>query len=115
MARAVRGAHELTYDLTDRNRVHLAWWVAAVAGCEVMAARDFMRELDRDDALRDHIVEVTSASHRGELADSDVHYGRRLGWYALVRALRPSHVVESGTDKGVGSWRNCQDLWMKIV
>lgn len=30
-------------------------------------------------------------------------YGRRLGWYALVRALKPRTVVETGVDKGLGS------------
>ena len=30
-------------------------------------------------------------------------YGRRLGWYALVRALKPRTVVETGADKGLGS------------
>ena len=26
-----------------------------------------------------------------------------MGWYALVRALKPAHVVETGTDKGLGT------------
>jgi predicted O-methyltransferase YrrM len=33
----------------------------------------------------------------------DVRFGRRAGWCALVRALEPNHVVEIGTDKGLGS------------
>jgi predicted O-methyltransferase YrrM len=30
-------------------------------------------------------------------------YGRRLGWYALVRATRPRVVVETGVDRGLGT------------
>jgi predicted O-methyltransferase YrrM len=26
-----------------------------------------------------------------------------LGWYAIVRAMRPEHVIETGTDKGLGA------------
>ena len=32
-----------------------------------------------------------------------MHLHRRLGWYALVRELQPECVVETGTDKGLGS------------
>ena len=37
------------------------------------------------------------------VADLDMGYGRRIGWYALVRALKPRTVVETGVDKGLGS------------
>ncbi len=37
------------------------------------------------------------------LADTHAKYGRRIGWYALVRALKPKNVVETGTDKGLGT------------
>jgi len=37
------------------------------------------------------------------LADREVKYGRRVAWYALVRALRPELTVETGIDKGLGS------------
>src|SRR5947209_1175472 len=92
-----------TYSLTDRNLQHLVWWVADLAGVNVDQARSFMAELDADDALRSHIQSATAASGRRRLADPDVRYGRRVGWYALTRALRPSLVVETGTDKGLGS------------
>jgi len=38
-----------------------------------------------------------------DLTDLSKGYGRRLGWYALVRALKPHTVVETGVDKGLGS------------
>ena len=37
------------------------------------------------------------------VCDQTARYGRRLGWYALVRALKPRVVVESGIDKGLGT------------
>ncbi len=48
-------------------------------------------------------AEATARSDRRRLADPDVHLHRRLGWYALVRELQPECVVETGTDKGLGS------------
>lgn len=92
-----------TYDLTDLNRTHLAWFVAAGTDLPVAQVRGYLDELEHDHELRDHIRRSTLASGRAGLADAQVRYGRRAGWYALVRAFRPEHVVETGTDKGLGS------------
>ena len=37
------------------------------------------------------------------MADRDIQYGRRLGWYAIIRAVKPRVVVETGVDKGLGA------------
>src|SRR3546814_1929922 len=37
-------------------------------------------------------------------------YGRRLGWYAVVRATKPRVVVETGVDKGLGAMVLCAAL-----
>jgi predicted O-methyltransferase YrrM len=29
--------------------------------------------------------------------------GRRVAWYALIRIYKPKVIVETGTDKGIGS------------
>ncbi|SDR91246.1 Methyltransferase domain-containing protein [Nocardioides scoriae] len=92
-----------TYDLQPLNREHLSWWVAGVADVPVDEVRSYVRELEEDDDLVRHVRTMTQESDRRGLADSEVRFGRRLGWYALVRATRPNHVVETGTDKGLGS------------
>jgi predicted O-methyltransferase YrrM len=92
-----------TYHLSARNLEHLAWWIATVAATDVAEVRGYIAELDADQELRRHIEQATLESARRGLADRDVRYGRRVGWYALTRALRPQHVVETGTDKGSGS------------
>ncbi|MPZ26208.1 MAG: class I SAM-dependent methyltransferase [Micromonosporaceae bacterium] len=98
-----REHHNYTYDLTALNRTHLAWFVAQVCGVPVAAVRGWFAELDSDAALRDQLAAATAAAARRGLADRQVRYGRRIGWYAMVRARRPAHVVETGVDKGLGS------------
>ncbi|HEY8471181.1 MAG TPA: class I SAM-dependent methyltransferase [Natronosporangium sp.] len=98
-----REHHNYTYDLTPLNRSHLAWFVAQVCDVPVGQVRDWFAELEGDDSLRRHIEAATAASARRGLADRTVRYGRRLGWYAMVRARKPAHVVETGTDKGLGT------------
>jgi hypothetical protein len=92
-----------TYDLTPRNREHLAWFVANVAGIGVAEARGYLTEIETDKALAEHVAKLTRTSPRRWLADQDARFGRRIGWYALVRALKPAVVVETGTDKGLGT------------
>ena len=96
--------HEnFTYDLTEGNREHLAWFVAHVAGVKVGEVRGYLAEIESDDVLRTQIRARTMTNSQRGLADLRVRYGRRVGWYALARAVRPEHVVETGTDKGLGS------------
>jgi hypothetical protein len=92
-----------TYELGERNLEHLAWWVATITGRPVAEIRGFLAEVDGDADLRAHVAERTAASSRRGLADTTMRLGRRVGWYALVRALEPEHVIETGTDKGLGS------------
>jgi predicted O-methyltransferase YrrM len=92
-----------TYELTPLNREHLAWFVAEVAGIPPLIAREYMSELEDDLEFAAHVEATTLAHERRGLADSTTQLHKRLGWYALVRARRPAHVVETGTDKGLGS------------
>jgi predicted O-methyltransferase YrrM len=98
-----REHHNYTYDLTTLNRTHLAWYVAQVCDVPVASVRGWFEELEGDAVLRDHIEAATAASARRGLADRSVRYGRRIGWYAMLRARRPGLVVETGTDKGLGT------------
>jgi predicted O-methyltransferase YrrM len=109
MSRSVRWLFQsrehtnFTYDLTPLNREYLIWFITAVTQCSVSQARGYLDEILADHALRAHVQAATAASKHRRLADMNVHYGRRIGWYALVRAFKPQHVVETGTDKGLGA------------
>jgi Methyltransferase domain len=92
-----------TYNLTELNYEHLAWFVSNVSSKSAADARGWIEDGLGDQHLRSHIQEATRNSELRHFADTDVRYGRRIGWYALVRALRPDLVIETGTDKGLGS------------
>ena len=98
-----REHHNYTYDLTALSREHLAWYVAAVCDAPVQQIRGYLTEIEKDDALRGHLEAGIAGAARRGLADKRVRYGRRIGWYALVRARKPKHIVETGVDKGLGS------------
>ncbi|MGW0435476.1 class I SAM-dependent methyltransferase [Micromonospora sp. NPDC003197] len=98
-----REHHNYTYDLTRLSREHLAWFVSLICDVPVKQVRAYLVEIESDDVLRTHIERATAASARRGLADRRVRYARRIGWYAIVRATRPGHVVETGVDKGLGT------------
>jgi hypothetical protein len=92
-----------TYDLEPLNLEHLAWFIATVACHPVDAVRGYFAEFQTDDKLRGVVGEGLRRSSRSATTDPVVRYGRRIGWYAIVRALQPEFVVETGTNRGLGS------------
>ncbi len=101
-----------TYLLGDLCKVYLAHTVAAATGVSAAAAAGYIAEAENDAALANH-VRVTRAAQPADLratSDAEVRFGRRLGWYAVVRALKPRLVVETGVDKGLGGVLLCAAL-----
>jgi hypothetical protein len=74
--------------------------IAEATRTPVEDLRRYVVEADTDPELRDNLAHRLrwrfDVKHRPELAN-------RLGWYVLVRALRPRVVVETGIYHGFGS------------
>jgi predicted O-methyltransferase YrrM len=92
-----------TYHLTELNQRYLSSFAAVVSGHDYSAAERYVRELASDETLRSELIERTRASKDRHNCDEEPRYGRRLGWYALVRATKPRVVVETGVDRGLGT------------
>jgi predicted O-methyltransferase YrrM len=91
-----------TYDLEWLNECYLAAFVAHVTGHSVQEIESYFEELQSDEQLRTHICRTIASHPSGRFADPP-KYGKRLAWYAFARALKPSLVVETGVDKGLGA------------
>lgn len=89
------------YRLTPENRDHLAWLISHLSGETHAVVTSYFDELEGNEVLRNHITDALKSSGYGR--DIQIEYGRRLGWYALVRVLKPRVVIETGIDHGVGS------------
>jgi len=98
-----RETTNLTYHLEDDNKRYLASLIADVVGEEFSVIMAYIKEIEDDAELRTHIAEATAGSDLAFMADTEARFGRRVGWYALVRVLKPKVVVETGVDKGLGS------------
>jgi predicted O-methyltransferase YrrM len=93
-----------TFELTEQNLDYLAATISTVTGAALETIRSYLREpkADLDDYLR-----VKAA---GLPIDHPTEFGRRLGWYAIARAMKPRVIVETGVHQGLGSVLLCAAL-----
>jgi Methyltransferase domain len=96
---AVPEPDNFTYEIA--NEAELGAWVAAVAGCPAREAAAYVAEPAADLTLARRRQIATSG--RWLWTKRAPAYGKRLGWYALARALRPRLIVETGAHDGLGS------------
>jgi hypothetical protein len=99
-----------TYELTRNNLEYLAHTISVVTEVPHAVAMSYIREIQEDVEVRHHIVNRIRNSSLRHSCDKGCALGRRIGWYAFVRILRPRIVVETGVDKGHGSVVLCAAL-----
>lgn len=92
-----------TYDLEETNKRYLASLIAYITNEKYEVIMAYIKELDADSNLRTHVANATANSDFAYMADREARFGRRVGWYALTRALKPKIIIETGVDKGLGS------------
>jgi hypothetical protein len=95
--------HNFAYDLDSLNRDQLCWFISSVTGADIGQVRAWIGELHADSHLADHLTRRLSSNPRRRICAKEPHWARRSGWYAIVRAIQPGHVVETGTHLGLGS------------
>ena len=98
-----REHYNYTYNLTEQNKDYLAAFICVITKSSFSQARACLDEIENDSELRAEISALGGLSEERYITDTEVRYGRRIGWYALVRLMKPSCVVETGVDKGLGT------------
>lgn len=98
-----REATNYTYDLTAPNLRELEHFLALFLEVPLRTIRTYVDEILHDDQLAEHLRERARTAELRFTADSEPRYARRVGWYAVARALCPKVVVETGVDKGLGT------------
>jgi Methyltransferase domain len=98
-----REVGNFTYGLSERSTQYLASVLSVVVKRPYDEIFGYLSELEGDLELREHLEKHLRESKTFLLADPRMQFGRRAGWYAVVRALKPKVVVETGVDKGLGS------------
>jgi predicted O-methyltransferase YrrM len=92
-----------TYHLEETNRRYLASLISDITGKEFNEILAYMDEIIDDPELKRHVEETTKQGVTNITSDREARFGRRIGWYAFVRAMKPKIIVETGVDKGLGA------------
>ena len=88
-----------TYELA--NEAELAAWVQAVSRATPDEVNRLLAEARTDPVLAERLRRATD--RRWWWSKRSPPFGKRLGWYALTRLLRPALIVETGVHDGLGS------------
>ena len=100
------------YDITSLNKKHLAVFIATITNQSQNKVMGYFDELESDHYFNNYLKDTISKIPRGHELSENYFFGRRLGWYALLRIFQPLVVVETGTDKGLGTLVMAQALRM---
>ena len=98
----------LYYDITPLNKAYLAEFISLVMGCSADKVNKLFNEIEFDDEIRSYFSKKLLNLRWSK--DINIHYGRRLGWYAFVRLIKPKIIIETGVDLGVGACLLCAAL-----
>jgi predicted O-methyltransferase YrrM len=98
------------YDISMLNRNYLVSFIAYVTKKNFDEVDALFLEIENNERFKEYIAGVISNIKRKYELPKQVFFARRLGWYALIRILKPALVVETGTDKGLGTLLIAQAL-----
>ena len=96
------------YDISRKNELDLVSILAVVLNEREETISKYIEEIKTDKEVLQVISDSWSADPL--MKDAKVGLGRRIGWYAIVRAKKPSIVLETGVSHGVGALVLCAAL-----
>lgn len=92
-----------SYDTPAANQAQLANALALLTGIDRSTMAGFVHEAVSDAELPRRYAAVRAGDQLEWMTERTHRFGKRLAYYALVRALRPRTVIEAGVDQGLGA------------
>ena len=99
-----------TFPLQQRSWLYLAHEIANITGVTVADVERLIVEGRTSERLRQYLESMQGLREYRHLSDARADFGRRLGWYAFARIMKPDVIVETGVDKGLGAVLLCEAL-----
>lgn len=92
-----------SYDITPLNRNQMIGAVSSLTGKNMNEVEKYFIELETDKEFLLKLDTKLKNMHRQNEFIFSIPFARRIVWYCLIRITRPGTVVETGTEKGLGS------------
>lgn len=100
------------YALDEENLRDLESMISVITNSPQEAIHGYMDEISSNLEIQKRISE--SWEQKPGMRDSSFGLARRVGWYAVIRAVKPKLVVETGVSHGVGLLVICAALEQNI-
>jgi predicted O-methyltransferase YrrM len=91
------------YDITPLNRNQMIGAVSMLTGNDMNDVEKYFIELETDKEFLAMLHNKARKIKRQNELLFPIPFARRIVWYCLIRITRPGTVVETGTEKGLGS------------
>ncbi len=88
------------YKISNLNKIHLSHLIADITEQDLENISRYLDEIENDLDLRSQIQFAMYGENSGK---TQIEFGRRIGWYAIIRATKPKLVVETGVHHGLGA------------
>ena len=77
--------------------------IPSISNKSISEVEQYFSELENDIEFKKDLETMSNRLPRNKELPSPIPLGRRVAWYALIRIYKPKVIVETGTDKGIGS------------
>lgn len=95
---------QLSYTLTEKNIKYLASALSLVTKKDYVEIKGYLDEIISDQEFIEYFSQLTRANpYLRSRYGQRIGCGRRIGNYALVRALKPKVVIETGVEAGLNT------------
>ena len=105
--------HNYYYQLEEDNYLYLCHFLSTTLGAPLKEVKSYLHEILSDVDIKG-ILE-SNFKNNPQLKDSNPNIGRRVGWYIIVRVIKPKLVFESGVFQGLGSLVICKALSLNQI
>lgn len=105
-----REESNFTYALTERCQINFIAGLSGILDQSPDVIREYLSEIQDDADFRSHMAGLLPTHPDRYRTDREPYVGRRMVWYAVVRATKPKVVVETGVDQGMGAVVLCAAL-----
>lgn len=92
-----------TYELTELNKNQIVGQLSYLTGYTFEKIIKLISEIEENRKFSNEVAILINNSRRNYEVDLPLNFARRIVWYVLIRVYKPSIVVETGTEKGIGS------------
>ena len=77
--------------------------ISSISNKLISEVEQYFSEIENDIEFKKDLETKSNRLPRSRELPSPIPLGRRVAWYALIRIYKPKVIVETGTDKGIGS------------